>query len=192
MDRHLDISLTFGMTADRAGQGQGVVGLLSDWLQAAVCVCVCVCVPVTVLQLQHRSAAVELTVGCVCPCVHQEAELEKAKGLLSRFKNDHMTHLLDLLDIPRSDLKDKVSILAQLTSYIYIYLYIFIPAAVHGKDAVCFAYTTCHQLAVPTPRLGVALSMQTLGAVNSELLPYQRSAVMHRCPTPQACHSNWP
>ena len=39
----------------------------------------------------------------------QEAELEKAKGLLSRFKNDHMTKLLDLLDIPRSELKDKVS-----------------------------------------------------------------------------------
>lgn len=38
----------------------------------------------------------------------QEAELEKAKGLLSRFKNDHMTKLLDLLDIPRSELKDKV------------------------------------------------------------------------------------
>ena len=39
----------------------------------------------------------------------QEAELEKAKGLLSRFKNEHMTKLLDLLDIPRSELKDKVS-----------------------------------------------------------------------------------
>ena len=39
----------------------------------------------------------------------QEAELEKAKGLLARFKNDHMTKLLDLLDIPRSELKDKVS-----------------------------------------------------------------------------------
>lgn len=39
----------------------------------------------------------------------QEAELEKATGLLSRFKNDHMTKLLDLLDIPRSELKDKVS-----------------------------------------------------------------------------------
>ena len=41
----------------------------------------------------------------------QEAELEKAKGLLSRFKNDHMTKLLDLLDIPRSELKDKVGCL---------------------------------------------------------------------------------
>ena len=39
----------------------------------------------------------------------QEAEVEKAKGLLSRFKNDHMTKLLDLLDIPRSELKDKVT-----------------------------------------------------------------------------------
>ena len=39
----------------------------------------------------------------------QEAELEKAKGLLSRFKNEHMTKLLDLLDIARSELKDKVS-----------------------------------------------------------------------------------
>lgn len=39
----------------------------------------------------------------------QEAELAKATGLLSRFKNDHMTKLLDLLDIPRSELKDKVS-----------------------------------------------------------------------------------
>jgi len=47
-------------------------------------------------------------------CVWQEAELEKAKGLLSRFKNDHMTRLLDLLDIPRSDLKDKVRTLLQL------------------------------------------------------------------------------
>lgn len=42
----------------------------------------------------------------------QEAELEKAKGLLSRFKNDHMSKLLDLLDIPRSELKDKVGCLA--------------------------------------------------------------------------------
>lgn len=33
---------------------------------------------------------------------------DKAKGLLSRFKNDHLHHMLDLLDIPRSDLKDKV------------------------------------------------------------------------------------
>lgn len=37
----------------------------------------------------------------------QEAEAEKAKSLMSRFKNDHMLRLLDLLDIPRTDLKDK-------------------------------------------------------------------------------------
>lgn len=36
-------------------------------------------------------------------------QAEKAKGLLARFRNDHMHHMLDLLDIPRSDLKDKVN-----------------------------------------------------------------------------------
>ena len=42
--------------------------------------------------------------------LQQDSELEKAKGHLSRFKNDHMNRLLDLLDIPRTDLKDKVSL----------------------------------------------------------------------------------
>ena len=43
-------------------------------------------------------------------------QAEKAKGLLARFRNDHMHHMLDLLDIPRSDLKDKVNRLNRLVS----------------------------------------------------------------------------
>lgn len=60
----------------------------------------------------------------------QEAEREKAKGLLSRFKNDHMTKLLDLLDIPRSELKDKVCRLPSLLPQLFCLSFpsVFFPA----------------------------------------------------------------
>ncbi|KAL0045693.1 hypothetical protein WJX82_001892 [Trebouxia sp. C0006] len=58
-------------------------------------------------KLSTRKKDIQAFSGFAYTDDQQEAELEKAKGLLSRFKNDHMTRLLDLLDIPRSDLKDK-------------------------------------------------------------------------------------
>lgn len=58
-------------------------------------------------KLTTRKKDIQAFSGFTFADEQEEAELEKAKGLLSRFKNDHMTKLLDLLDIPRSELKDK-------------------------------------------------------------------------------------
>ncbi|DBA88516.1 TPA: hypothetical protein ACH3X2_004992 [Trebouxia sp. C0005] len=58
-------------------------------------------------KLSTRKKDIQAFSGFTFTDDQQDAELEKAKSLLSRFKNDHMTRLLDLLDIPRTDLKDK-------------------------------------------------------------------------------------
>ncbi|KAL3135074.1 hypothetical protein ABBQ32_008019 [Trebouxia sp. C0010 RCD-2024] len=58
-------------------------------------------------KLTTRKKDIQAFSGFTFADDQEEAEREKAKGLLSRFKNDHMTKLLDLLDIPRSELKDK-------------------------------------------------------------------------------------
>ncbi|KAL0021164.1 hypothetical protein WJX77_006655 [Trebouxia sp. C0004] len=58
-------------------------------------------------KLSTRKKDIQAFSGFTFTDDQQEAEMEKAKGLLSRFKNDHMIRLLDLLDIPRTDLKVK-------------------------------------------------------------------------------------
>lgn len=58
-------------------------------------------------KLSTRKRDIQAFSGFSFSDEQQDTDLEKAKSLLSRFKNDHMTRLLDLLDIPRSDLKEK-------------------------------------------------------------------------------------